>query len=150
MEKKAASQERREEMQNILWDRMTLRVYCDASLDAYHHLIGVAAIFLFDGSTNVYSKKLNSKVDKNIEIYAVRFALEKLPIYLKQPILANPPKAIVIYSDYNEINRFFEDRDNIKIEYLSEEKYHNPWYTAAHNAARREIYLRPKSGKWRK
>ena len=145
------SKVRQAEMEDRLWDRQTLRIYCDASFNPKTKFTAVAALFVFDGDTQVYSKFLGIQTGNNVtgEIEAVKFAVEQISIFKRRPALMIEPRSIVVYSDYNQITQYVEDTDNVKIEYLGEDKRENPFYTAAHNAARKAIFLRPKSGRLR-
>ena len=141
--------ERREEINDRLWDHTTMRIYCDVSQNLKTKLMAIAALFVFDGETEVYTKVLGTRVDNNIvgEIEAVKFAIRQIPVFKSRPSVVGEPYEVVVYSDYNLIAQYVQDVEGVRIVHIGDDKKHNPFYTAAHNAARKAIFLRPKSGR---
>lgn len=159
---KPPSEERKKEIENRLWDPSVLRVYCDCSIHPvslfqggrlrYQRKVGIAAVFVYDGSVTVKSKACaSSKGDGSVygEMEALLFALSELPAFLES-LIVNKPDSVYIYSDLKQFEyfkRLFGIDDRLKdfsplpvaVEYLGEDKRYNPFYTVAHNAARKSI-----------
>ncbi|WP_018130507.1 hypothetical protein [Effusibacillus pohliae] len=163
------SLERQAEMDNYLWDRHTMRIYCDCSISQKLGAHGVAAAFVFDGSVIVRSRKVYDLTMKlrstHGELQAVLFALRELTVGV--PGISTPTDQVIVYTDVQSIETLIERPNEEAVRSLSkqitgakmailskwpdldvqilflppEEQKHNPWYTAAHNAARREVSL---------
>lgn len=52
------SDERRSQMEELLWDKVTMLVFTDCSLSPVSKLCGIAAVFVHDGSVTVKAKKI--------------------------------------------------------------------------------------------
>lgn len=147
----AHSKEREAEMSDIYWSRSILHIFCDASNVPGKTLVGLGCAFVYDGSIDVFSRQANAAGSplgtiQFGEVEAVRFAVSQVGAYLKRPVVVEQPEEIVVYSDFSLIHQYVEGVGRIRIEYLGTEKKDNPWHRAAHNAARRAIFL--KVTKW--
>jgi hypothetical protein len=167
--KKRPAEKRMNEMKDLLWDIETVRVYCDCSISQDMKVAGLAATYIGFGSSLVKSKKHYSLVPMSSlenELRAIIFSLEELSAHLsKKEAEMQSPKKVLIYSDLAQINdglsgEIWGKKPNLKmlineilekqndlsngilvdIVYLesSEQKY-NPYYSSAHNAARKII-----------
>lgn len=159
------SKEREGYIREILLDEKILRIYCDASTHANQGLYGLASAIVGFGSVHVKTKKIYSKhVGRSTyaECKSVEFILSYLLEYLKS--LSALPDKVIIYSDYNLIEDVLTEgktpkeivevvhlmqahlekiQNTIKIpvdlKFIGTDKKNNPYYTAAHNAARKVI-----------
>jgi len=164
------SEERQAQMDDYLWDREVMRVYCDCS--ASHHLraFGIAASFVFDGSVSIRSRLMYDRALQLMttvgELRAILYAIEQAKVVLNS--VATTPESVSIYSDVDHIDYFLHDEGpktfeeircqiakaqtsfthrwptiNLGIYYLPPvEQKHNPFYSAAHNTARREVSMK--------
>lgn len=161
------SEERMKAMNEILFNKDIVSVYCDFSANIKSNHIGVAACFVGNGNTFVESKRIYMQNPSETilgEIKAVSFAIKTLPAILeKYRVFLNKPRKAFIYSDYAHIeniqtNNFKKPEYNqvvseliaylnhlhklfnwcdITIKYLGEEKKQNIYHKAAHRASRR-------------
>lgn len=168
---KAPTKEARIRFESWLWDKKVLRVFVDASELHYQGIFGLGSIFVGQGNTLVKSRKHYNKAMKKVNIYgeilAVEFALLEVNKVLDNSF--EQPLRIIIYSDWNQIDRLKEtsiltkriptindvaERINekkllfsdlhptVELEILSmsnEEKKFNPFYKGAHNASKKVI-----------
>lgn len=170
---KAPTKEARERFENWLWDREVLRVFVDASELHQKGIFGLGAIFVGQGTTLVKSKKHYNNTMKRINIYAEILAVEFALVEVNNvmDISFDEPSKVLIYSDWNQIDRLQEttmltkkiptindiaERINekkqmfsnlhpkieLEVLYMSEgEKKYNPFYKGAHNASKKAIGL---------
>lgn len=164
------SEERQTEMDEYLWDRETMRVYCDCSVSYPLKSFGIAVAVVFDGSVTVRSRKKYDTTGHLLpthgELQALQYAIEQTSAMLRDTL--NLPTRVVVYSDVNHIEHILHGGDivtfadsarrvaaartsfankwstvDLNICYLPpEEQRHNPYYAAAHNAARKEVSIR--------
>jgi ribonuclease HI len=161
---KTPPNERKKEIDSIYYDPHIIRVYVDASELKNQGIFGLGAAFVGNGEVVVKSKKeYHSKLKGQIwygETRAICHALEILTKLISNPISAS---AVQVYSDLELVQSLDEENNNrtkliikeqislslekldkyqcnfhsIELLFLNnKEKKFNPYYTAAHNAAR--------------
>jgi len=161
------SDDRIEELNQILHNSEEITIYCDCSVIHGHPIVGLSACFVGCGSTILESRKIYSVyINKTIylEFRAVRFALENLPRILEEyKKMSFSPSRVLIYSDTQVIEDFvyngagkkaymreviaeirslldsLPENLNVQIRYLGEHKKQNIFYKASHNSARKVI-----------
>ena len=162
------SPERQAQIEDLLWDREIMRVYCDCSASKRIGAFGLAAAYVYDGSVTVRSRKLYSKDNLQPvygELHTILYAIQQLSVVLKGvPAI---PTRIAVFSDVADIDHLLSaqgtgnfaavakqiaaahDTFTSRWEEISltisamptEEKRHNPFYVAAHNGARKEVLI---------
>lgn len=161
------SEERKAEIDQYLWDREVVRVYCGCSASHSLKAFGITTAIVHDGSVIVRSRKA---YDQGMQLFttvgelqAVLYAIEQVNVVLSD--VASIPETVSIYSDVDHITYLLHDEGpktfrnirrqmaisqvnftnrwptiNLRIYHLPPgEQKHNPYYATAHNAARREI-----------
>lgn len=172
--KKRPDSKRINDMKDLLWDTETVRIYCDCSISQDMKVAGLAATYIGFGSSLVKSKKHYSLIpmtNLENELRVIVYSLENLSTYLsgKADEMQRPNK-VLIYSDLAQITdglsgRIWTKKPTFKILideilekqtklsktipvdilYLeSSERKYNPYYSSAHNAARKIIKIRKK------
>lgn len=165
------SPERQAEIEDYLYDRETMRVYCDCSASHSLKAFGIAATYVYDGAVLVRSRQARDPSQQLQptygELLALQYAVERCASMVSKTL--SVPESIVIYSDVDHIEHLLstESEDmfgssqiheiqaarerftqkwptvSLSVCYLPpEEQKHNPWYTSSHNAARKAILKR--------
>jgi ribonuclease HI len=167
--KKRPSATRVIEMKDLLWDNETVRIYCDCSVSQDMKVAGLAATYIGFGSSLVKSKKHYSLVpmtNLENELRVILFSLEELYSYLKsmdnemkkpskvsvysdlaqiidglsRKIWLKKPNLSILIDDILEKQKELSNKIPVDILYLeSSERKYNPYYSSAHNAARKII-----------
>jgi hypothetical protein len=166
---KIPTNERKKEIEQIYFDTQILRIYVDASELRYQGIFGLGVTFVGAGEIKVKSKKIyNVKSRRQIwfgETMAICYALELIPLVFTA--FEENINEINIFSDLkmlqtldesnNKTSLFIKEQmesplmnlyrilDNdltVRVQYLENaDKRFNPYYKAAHNAARKAIGL---------
>jgi hypothetical protein len=169
-EKWRPSEERQAEMDAYLWDREMMRVYCDCSVSRPLKAFGLGVAIVFDGSVIVRSRKAYDRTMQLLpthgELQALGYAIEQTSVMLKD--VMNVPMHLFVYSDVDHVQQIVHGGDietfadsarriaaartrlertwpsvELNLCYLPpDEQKHNPYYAAAHNAARREVSMK--------
>lgn len=162
---KTPTKEAKERAEKWLFDNETLRVFVDASEFNYEGIFRLGVCFVGQGETNVKTKKHYNSALKTNSIYAEVAAIDYALDLLKK-VMCNcldEPLRVVIYSDWVGINSLeskpeltrhpainelaeqikkkkyqFNSITELEISYMDKGlKRYNPYYRAAHNAARK-------------
>jgi hypothetical protein len=160
-EKWRPSKERQAQMDDYLWDQKVMRVFCDCSLSHAFKFYGIAASFVFDGSVTLRTRKVyesSPQLHSTFgELRSILFAIEQSGSVMCEAM--NQPDSVIVFSDVSAIDHLLANGEdvafgecvclikaaktsfamNFDIRYLPpDEQRHNPFYSSAHNAARKE------------